>query len=95
MLKCRLEIDVIASSDASEPENVAFKFMTRESIIASYNLFEFNFGQFWKRSKHSEVEKSVFRAVLQLSCSSVAVFSSFWGGIKCTRKAQLVRDCLP
>lgn len=63
-----------------DPElgTVLFKFMKEESIIASSNLFEFNFEPFWKRSKLSRQtskDKSgkAFRAI-PLRCLSDAVF---------------------
>lgn len=48
--------------------------MTQKSIIASYNLLEFNFRQFWNGSKHSKKEKNGAKFSYLLPCPPVAAF---------------------
>lgn len=61
-------------SVASQLLNVVFEFMTQKSIIASYNLLEFNFGHFWKHSKHSKKERGKKHSFW---CLPVGVFFFF------------------
>lgn len=58
-------------------ENVVFEFMTRKSIMASHNLLEFNFGYFWKRSKHLKWKIKIQSNVPDILhwCPPVAAFS--------------------
>lgn len=61
--------------------------MTRKSIIALFNLLEFNTGHFWKCSKHSSCKQNFQSTILLFQFASMFPCCSF-RGVKCTEYAD-------